>query len=138
MCRNPGPATGKGCQYRDTIWCYTTDGEKDYCVPKDLEQSDPVTSHLYRGYQTRTISGRLCQDWSVQTPHMHSYCTETLNHQEGLYGNFCRNPSLNGCNKDTDIWCYTTDPDMRIEKCAPLEYDPEELRGFQGRKYRGF
>ena len=57
----------------------------------------------YRGKQNVTKSGRTCQMWSVQTPHIHPWSGE---------GNYCRNPD-----GDHKPWCYTTDPDVRFEFC---------------------
>merc|ERR1712107_385864 len=63
----------------------------------------------YRGCQTVTRSGKICQRWDSQTPHQHSYP------DSGLDANYCRNRD----GGDT-IWCYTTDPAKRWEYCDPL------------------
>ena len=68
----------------------------------------------YRGFQTQTKSGLLCQQWDSQAPHAHGF-EPALHLNDGLDANYCRNPD----NADT-IWCYTTDPSVRWEYCDPL------------------
>jgi hypothetical protein len=67
----------------------------------------------YRGCQTKTVSGRTCQNWDSQSPHRHSrYSVD-----KGSAGNnYCRNPD-----GEPTIWCYTTDPNKRWELCEPLQ-----------------
>jgi hypothetical protein len=69
----------------------------------------------YRGCQTKTISGKECQAWDVQTPHTH---TRTVaNYPNGdLTSNICRNPD----DWNSGIWCYTNDPHTRFEACDPV------------------
>ena len=54
-----------------------------------------------------TKNGRTCQAWALDTPHAHSF-----NH---LPFNYCRNPD-----GESAPWCYTTDPEMRWEKCTQI------------------
>jgi len=136
-CRNPD-----GDTTTLTIWCYTTDPNKrwEYCDPlpesSDAEAPSPpapvvepapvepaaeqacdetlrgVGDEGYRGCQTKTRSGRTCQNWDSQTPHHHS----RRNEAKGSAGNnYCRNPD-----GEPTIWCYTTDPAKRWEYCDPL------------------
>merc|ERR1712142_618057 len=63
----------------------------------------------YAGTVNKTMSGRTCQAWNVNTPHSASYRPPK---DGGLNTNFCRNPS-----SWSFVWCYTTDPDKRWEKC---------------------
>merc|ERR1719210_1673320 len=72
------------------------------------EQMTGQNSSTYMGCQSKTIGGRECQKWTVQSPHKHQL-SSAGDH------NYCRNP--NG--RDT-IWCYTTDPGTEWEYCAPL------------------
>lgn len=69
----------------------------------------------YRGCQATTRSGKSCQRWTAQSPHTHTR-TPVIYPNSGLGDhNFCRNPD-----KETTIWCYTTDTDSRWEYCDPL------------------
>ena len=63
-----------------------------------------------------TENGKTCQKWSEQSPHTHSYTSDS---QYGLEtvaeaANYCRNPT----NAHPVAWCYTTDPAVRFEDCA--------------------
>eukprot|EP00440_Ansanella_granifera_P001698 gb/GFBE01001831.1/.p1 GENE.gb/GFBE01001831.1/~~gb/GFBE01001831.1/.p1 ORF type:complete len:938 (+),score=190.06 gb/GFBE01001831.1/:1-2814(+) len=69
----------------------------------------------YRGGQTRTRSGKLCQRWDTQVPHVHSF-TEANYPNASLINNYCRNPD--GIAKS--IWCYTTDTEKKWELCTPV------------------
>lgn len=69
----------------------------------------------YRGGQVRTQSGRLCQEWDVQTPWSHS-TNSTTYPSAGLLLNYCRNPD----ELAPTIWCFTTDTEQRWELCTPL------------------
>ncbi|XP_077982877.1 uncharacterized protein LOC144437740 isoform X2 [Glandiceps talaboti] len=69
----------------------------------------------YRGKVSRTKSGRVCQNWSSQSPHRHIYTEEKYNY--ALHGlgdhNFCRNPN----NRKNGAWCFTTDPKKKTQTC---------------------
>jgi len=77
----------------------------------------------YEGCQTETLSGRICQKWSIQYPHTHGWINGNGAFQTwgsaaptGLGDhNFCRNPD-NGAT----IWCYTMDATKRWEVCQAL------------------
>jgi len=60
----------------------------------------------YNGTVNTTISGRTCQRWSSQSPHLHRY--HNLVDQE----NYCRDANNNGA-----PWCYTTDHNQTTEFC---------------------
>jgi apolipoprotein a len=147
FCRNP---TGE-----DRTWCYhTLDYEIgwDYCnVPNCGIKIRPEMAHCgtreaeqtdYRGTQSYTISGRTCQNWALQHPHMHGN-QPVERPYANLEENYCRNPDNEGMNvlvvflvssKPRDVWtlkilqcarmfpdaawCYTTDPDRRWEFCG--------------------
>jgi hypothetical protein len=47
----------------------------------------------YRGNQSVTRSGRVCQAWSAQTPHAHSFSSKAYP-DAGLEANYCRNPGM--------------------------------------------
>ncbi|PFH33290.1 kringle domain-containing protein [Besnoitia besnoiti] len=61
----------------------------------------------YAGCQSKTRSGRECQRWDQQKPHVHTERADAHN--------YCRN-----FNNEKEIWCYTTDPDVRFDYCDPL------------------
>jgi len=73
------------------------------------------SGHGYRGCQTRTVNGHVCQDWNGQAPHRHEE-TALAFPAAGLTGNYCRNPGKN----QRGIWCYTTDPLTPFEFCHPI------------------
>jgi hypothetical protein len=68
----------------------------------------------YRGVQTRTRTGRTCQRWDSQAPHVHAY-TNISHADSGLEHNYCRNPA-----DASSIWCYTTDAGKRWDLCVPI------------------
>ena len=87
----------------------------------------------YRGCQTRTRRGYVCQKWSAQRPRTpHSGLTSPGDH------NYCRNP--NGSpNSQTTIWCYIHNQlypdsdaeDLAWEYCDPVDYDYAASGGFK-------
>jgi len=101
---------------RDSIWCFTTDQEKEweYCNPIGEPCNEELTGSNgagYRGCQSVTPSGKTCQAWSMQSPQEHTW-TPADHTDLGLEANYCRNPD-----NDATIWCYTTDKDTRWEYC---------------------
>ena len=84
------------------------------CFHRHGECFTDADGHDYRGTVSHTVSGKVCQRWSEQTPNVHHF-----DHQKwpkaGLGGhNFCRNPD----SSEERPWCYTTDPDgPRFEVC---------------------
>jgi len=76
-------------------------------------------SRQYTGHTSVTESGKQCQAWASQSPHSHSYTQDSMFPDGSVTdaSNYCRNPS----NYDEGLWCYTTDPLTRWEKCnVPL------------------
>ncbi|GFT86851.1 inactive tyrosine-protein kinase transmembrane receptor ROR1 [Nephila pilipes] len=62
----------------------------------------------YRGTQSITVSGLKCQPWSDQIFY------KTADYPELVGGHsYCRNPG----GKETQPWCFTTDPNVRKEVC---------------------
>jgi len=55
----------------------------------------------YRGCQTLTRSGKTCQNWASQSPHVHPH-SASLRKKGSSDHNFCRNPD-----GAATIWCYT-------------------------------
>ncbi|XP_048456971.1 plasminogen isoform X1 [Rhincodon typus] len=104
-------------------WCFTTDIQKRWAFcnvprcdkepPAIEEETDCYTGkgQKYRGTERTTISGRICQRWDAQKPHLHSR-TPANYPCKGLEQNYCRNPD-----NEKEPWCYTTDPDTRWEYC---------------------
>jgi len=76
-----------------------------------------------------TQSGRQCQQWSSNTPHVpYSAYTDDMfpDGSRAAAENYCRNPDP----KDPFPWCYTMDPDTRWEKCdIPLCYGKSAADG---------
>lgn len=127
-----------GCGYGDAStqaahWALTTDQAPtkdpsspwDWQAKGDAECSTYADGRLYVGPLNRTISGRRCQRWDQQTPHLNSfdelyYFADAVSVDGGggigAVENFCRNPSY-----DTDYqpaaWCMTTDPEVEGEYC---------------------
>eukprot|EP00656_Telonema_subtile_P024403 TRINITY_DN2660_c0_g1_i1.p1 TRINITY_DN2660_c0_g1~~TRINITY_DN2660_c0_g1_i1.p1 ORF type:complete len:652 (+),score=152.45 TRINITY_DN2660_c0_g1_i1:78-2033(+) len=77
-----------------------------YEIRRDA-QPTPSPASNYRGSVSVTVGGRLCQKWTLQTPHTHSY-NATGDH------NYCRDPDGSGT-----LWCHTIDPDTLRENCDP-------------------
>jgi len=65
----------------------------------------------YRGILARTSSGKTCQRWDSQIPHIHNI-TQANYPSAGLVENYCRNPD-----GDAKAWCYTTISNCRWEYC---------------------
>lgn len=68
----------------------------------------------YRGCQRLTRSGKRCQRWDAQFPHVHTM-TPAANQLADLREDFCRNPD-----GQLSIWCYTAEADTRWEFCDPM------------------
>lgn len=79
----------------------------------------------YRGCQTRTVSGKLCQEWDEDRPHTTGW-NKGAYPNKGLAKNYCRNP-LAG----KGIWCVTTNIEKVWEACRPIGViTPECERGY--------
>lgn len=113
MYANASMLTGAACVPGCNSGYHIKDGVEKLLGTKDVG---------YRGFQTRTRSGKTCQDWASQSPHKHTNTPRNLP-TAGLdspyrplaysQSNFCRNPD----NTDT-IWCYPSDNTTR-EYCDP-------------------
>uniref|UniRef100_A0A4W4FYS0 Kringle domain-containing protein n=1 Tax=Electrophorus electricus TaxID=8005 RepID=A0A4W4FYS0_ELEEL len=150
-------------------WCFTTSPSKrwDFCsIPRCSElyfspthSSQSVISEWpstvpklscatgdgssYRGTVAVTASGKTCQIWASQYPHIHSRTPEKYP-CKGLEKNYCRNPD-----NERKPWCYTTDPETRWEYCTvpicdaiphteePIITPAEDCYERDGSSYRG-
>ena len=109
------------------------------CDPVSCDESLSGDGADYRGCQSTTRSGFMCQAWGLLTPHQHSHTPEA-NPGYGMadtpgYGmasnNYCRNP-----NGEEQIWCYTTSPKQRWDYCDPATF-AETMGDELGLSYRG-
>ncbi|XP_053379720.1 uncharacterized protein LOC123526988 isoform X2 [Mercenaria mercenaria] len=75
-------------------------------------------SHMYNGTLNVTLSGLDCQRWDAQYPHSHRYNKDHQFPELSVSDaeNYCRDPGRDGY-----IWCYTTDPVTRYEKCSEVD-----------------
>jgi len=75
----------------------------------------------YTGSVSQTVSGRQCQRWSSNSPHVLNSDYTDDKFAEGsraAAANYCRNPDASF---DAGVWCYTLDPNVRWERCnVPL------------------
>ena len=78
----------------------------------------------YRGYVSVTVTGKQCQQWTLQSPQGHDRTPENYPYSGLGPHNFCRNPD-----GERTVWCYTTDPDTRFELCDIGEPQPSCIRG---------
>ena len=69
----------------------------------------------FSGSTNVTASGLTCQHWAASEPHIPKY-TDVGKVGDTVAGehNQCRNPSDN----PRGVWCYTMDPDTRLEYCS--------------------
>ena len=66
----------------------------------------------YNGSVSVTRSGRTCQAWASLYPHSHGF-SEIMYPELHNGENFCRNPGA----EDEMPWCFTTDVNVRTERC---------------------
>merc|ERR1711962_1580396 len=81
-------------------------------IPFDCYEGDGAS---YRGRKTTTNSGRICQNWAIQSPHKHSRTVQSRTEHPNydLTSNYCRNPD-----ESAGPWCYTIDSEKRWEYCG--------------------
>nr|XP_033794312.1 plasminogen [Geotrypetes seraphini] len=85
----------------------------------------------YRGTESKTATGILCQAWSSTVPHIPNITPEKFPNA-GLESNYCRNPD--GDTKGP--WCYTTESGIRFDYCNIQECE-EDCMHCNGKYYRG-
>ena len=69
----------------------------------------------YIGNLATTRSGKTCQRWDSNFPHSPNSAIKGENFPEkslAMAGNKCRDPE-----NENYLWCYTTDPGTRWDKC---------------------
>ncbi|XP_008310126.1 hepatocyte growth factor [Cynoglossus semilaevis] len=138
-CRNPDNSTGGP-------WCFTTDPRPHLrhqeCGIPQCSQVECVNCNGedYRGPMDHTETGKECQRWDLDEPHVHPYHPKRYP-DKGLDDNYCRNPD--GRQKP---WCFTTDPNTSWEYCniklcetPSKSIIPETTSCFEGKGqgYRG-
>ena len=72
-------------------------------------QQKSTSGRSYAGEANTTVDGIPCQRWSDTQPHNHSF-THVGDH------NFCRNPI--GGSSQSQVWCYTMDPEHELQNCS--------------------
>uniref|UniRef100_A0A8C7X3E4 receptor protein-tyrosine kinase n=1 Tax=Oryzias sinensis TaxID=183150 RepID=A0A8C7X3E4_9TELE len=86
----------------------------------DLSKDEITTTcyndkgRLYQGNINVTRSGIPCQPWNQQVPHQHRLYVDIIPELKNSH-NHCRNP---GGISDRP-WCYTSNPNIRLEYCVP-------------------
>ena len=122
-CRNPEQ------YYKDSAWCYTTDGSEDCDVPicPECEGSNPgvcgcanVGQADYRGTISRTTSGKGCIRWDDDS----NYSSESYSGAGLEDNNYCRNPNPNDDDISGGAWCLS-ELDGSMEDCdVPYCFPP--------------
>merc|ERR1719431_41219 len=74
--------------------------------------NDP-TCAKYKGTKSTTSSGKKCQAWNQQSPHLPSVTKSSFDDAGDFETNYCRNPD-----GEPGAWCYTMDPKKRWEDCG--------------------
>ncbi len=71
----------------------------------------------YRGTQSKTSSGQVCQRWDMSSPQQHQRIFPDMFGERSVSDahNYCRNPGYDY--KSYGPWCYTMNPRVRHESC---------------------
>ena len=114
---NTGFMSGKRTEVpKRVLWTINRDApETDRAICQNQLDCDKagVLPTSYMGDISYTRSGRICQDWTSQTPHKHNRTPSNYKGKGLGSHNSCRNPD-----DEIGAWCYTTDPNIRWEYCA--------------------
>ena len=87
------------------------------CISKVCREQKP--GRFYIGQVNTTVTGKQCQKWSSNTPHVPSPPYTDDKFPDGsreAANNYCRNPDFDPL-WSQGVWCYTMDPDLRREAC---------------------
>ncbi|XP_066996818.2 tyrosine-protein kinase transmembrane receptor Ror2 [Anabrus simplex] len=78
---------------------------------------------FYQGTMNVTKSGLPCQYWDIQEPHSHNRPPDVFPEMQNAE-NYCRNAG----GEEPSPWCYTTDPNVRWQRCdIPVCDDMKDL-----------
>jgi len=91
----------------DFTWDFVDPGVNECC-----EKDDPKCIK-YKGTQSSTSSGKKCQAWNQQSPHVHQQKKSSFDAGD-FETNYCRNPD----DKRGGAWCFTMDKYTRWEYCG--------------------
>lgn len=110
---------GVTCDNVERITTKVTLAPKTSPVPSTKAPVDTVEDCLqsgvpYKGKIAETENGFECQQWKLNTPHLHKHHNDSAFPDGSVAGaeNYCRTPD-----NDAQPWCYTTDPDERWGYC---------------------
>ncbi|XP_035003919.1 hepatocyte growth factor a isoform X1 [Hippoglossus stenolepis] len=99
---------------------------------KDYIRECIIGTKDYRGRRSWTKSNITCQAWSDNNINEHTFYPDSFP-AEDLRENFCRNPK----NDPGGPWCYTTDPNVRVEECGVPQCSEDVCMTCNGEDYRG-
>ena len=94
-------------RFKCNVFMFADTVDRDRCYNASLGYQN------YLGHINTTYSGKHCQRWDVDTPHVRDLTGMTFVEPDlASVENYCRNPD-----GDTFFWCYTMDPSQRWEPC---------------------
>ena len=131
-----------GREFSFSFWLYVKDwghnfsqpkhifhvGDKDgkvvcpgvWLYPKNNNLMVRVDTYNRKNNQSKTSSGLTCQNWTSQFPHKNTQYTSAKYPDADLGNhNFCRNPQKS----KKGAWCFTNDPDVRMEHCGFMDHN---------------
>ena len=96
-------------------WSVNCNCKPHYAIVAELICKLTGPGREYTGILSKTWSGKTCQRWDSQSPHVHSYTDDTVFSDGSVShaNNYCRSPD----GDPGGPWCYTTDPDTQLQYC---------------------